>query len=112
MKKIIIFGIVVLIGGCIFGAVRLQGNASLIKAEIISSALADDEGSERSSSSSSSSSEGKVTTQTSTRVIIIKDRDGDGLIDTEDPHPDMAEIYIVKDENKNGIVDEFEKEKE
>jgi hypothetical protein len=51
----------------------------------------------------------KTVTSTSTEVITLKDSDGDGLLDADDPHPSIAEIYIVKDENKNGIVDEFEK---
>jgi hypothetical protein len=61
----------------------------------------------------------KVTTQTivdpptfvtvnETKTIEVSDRDRDGLIDSEDPHPDMAEIYFVKDDNQNGIVDDFE----
>lgn len=44
----------------------------------------------------------------STKTIILKDSDGDGLLDSEDPHPEIAEIYIVLDENRNGIVDSFE----
>ena len=73
---------------------------------------ADDEEDERrpSSGSSSSSSSEKpiVTTQTSTRTIILKDSDGDGLSDANDPHPNIPEIYIVEDGDSNGIVDKFE----
>lgn len=62
------------------------------------------------SSSSSSSSEPKVETETttSTRVIVERDSDGDGLMDNNDPHPDIPEIYIVEDNNSNGIVDSLE----
>lgn len=49
------------------------------------------------------------TVTTSTKIITLKDSDGDGLLDADDPHPDIAEIYIVEDGDKNGIVDEFEK---
>jgi uncharacterized membrane protein len=42
-------------------------------------------------------------------TIILKDSDGDGILDKDDKHPNMAEIYIVEDNNKNGIVDKFEK---
>ena len=48
----------------------------------------------------------------STKTIILKDSDGDGLLDSDDPHPEVAEIYIVLDENKNGIVDSFEMDTE
>ena len=51
----------------------------------------------------------KTVTSTSTKVITLKDSDGDGLLDKDDPHPNIAEIYIVEDEDKNGIVDSFEK---
>jgi hypothetical protein len=65
-----------------------------------------------SQTSSSSQSPVKVaasTVTTSTKVITLKDSDGDGLLDGDDPHPSIAEIYIVTDEDKNGIVDSFEK---
>jgi hypothetical protein len=48
-------------------------------------------------------------TVTTTKVETLKDSDGDGLLDNYDPHPDIAEIYIVEDKNSNGIVDKFEK---
>lgn len=48
-------------------------------------------------------------TTTSTKVITLPDSDGDGLLDKDDPHPKVAEIYIVEDKDKNGIVDDFEK---
>lgn len=45
------------------------------------------------------------------RNIEFSDTDHDGLINEEDPHPSVAEIYVVKDDNQNGIVDEFENSK-
>lgn len=45
---------------------------------------------------------------TKKEIITLSDRDGDGIIDSEDPHPDYPEIYIVEDKNFNGIVDKFE----
>lgn len=45
---------------------------------------------------------------TKKEIITLPDRDGDGLLDSEDPHPDYPEIYIVEDKNLNGIVDQFE----
>jgi hypothetical protein len=48
-------------------------------------------------------------TVTTTKVETLKDSDGDGLLDKDDPHPNIAEIYIVEDKNANGIVDKFEK---
>lgn len=52
-----------------------------------------------------------ATVKTSTQTTIIKDSDGDGFVDSEDPHPNISEIYIVEDVNLNGIVDKFENEK-
>lgn len=37
------------------------------------------------------------------------DRDGDGIYDDEDPHPDINELLIVKDDNFNGIDDRYER---
>ena len=51
---------------------------------------------------------GATSTSSRTSVVTLKDSDGDGLLDDEDPHPEVAEIYIVTDDNGNGIVDEFE----
>ena len=31
------------------------------------------------------------------------------LLDKDDKHPNVAEIYIVEDNDRNGIVDNFEK---
>jgi hypothetical protein len=49
-----------------------------------------------------------VDVSNNTTSVTLKDSDGDGLLDGDDPHPSVAEIYIVVDENKNGIVDGFE----
>lgn len=46
--------------------------------------------------------------ETTTKTTVYKDSDGDGILDETDPHPEIAEIYIVEDDNKNGIVDKFE----
>ncbi|HAT73838.1 MAG: hypothetical protein US30_C0004G0061 [Candidatus Moranbacteria bacterium GW2011_GWF2_36_839] len=46
--------------------------------------------------------------ETTTKTTIHKDSDGDGILDETDPHPAISEIYIVEDNNKNGIVDKFE----
>jgi hypothetical protein len=45
------------------------------------------------------------------KSVEFPDTDRDGLADVEDPHPNVAEIYIVKDDNQNGIVDQFENSK-
>ena len=70
----------------------------------------EDEDEYRSTSTSSSSSSGNTSVKTNvdTQITVFKDSDGDGLLNKDDPHPDMAEIYIVKDDNRNGIVDSFE----
>jgi len=48
-------------------------------------------------------------TSVSTTTTTLQDSDGDGLLDKDDPHPTIPEIYIVEDNNRNGIVDKFEK---
>lgn len=70
----------------------------------------DDDDEKESSSSSSGKAQTTVNTdvKTSTKTEILKDSDGDGTLDIDDPHPNMAEIYIVEDANNNGIVDKFE----
>lgn len=50
----------------------------------------------------------KYITKTIIENIIKKDSDRDGLLDENDPHPEIAEIYIVSDENKNGIDDKYD----
>jgi hypothetical protein len=50
-----------------------------------------------------------TTTTKSVEIVILKDSDGDGILDKDDAHPTVAEIYIVKDDDRNGIVDSFEK---
>ena len=72
----------------------------------------------------SKSSSTKKTTQMVTKTIVIEpvrtvtenvlqdvnliDSDMDGLPDTEDPHPNINEMFVVKDDNLNGVVDTFE----
>ncbi len=50
----------------------------------------------------------ETSVDTKKEIVTIPDRDGDGLVDGEDPHPDYPEVYIVEDKNFNGIVDKFE----
>lgn len=50
----------------------------------------------------------KYITKTIIENIIKKDTDRDGLLDENDPHPNIAEIYIVNDSNKNGIDDKYD----
>lgn len=58
---------------------------------------------------SGSVAQSTTSTSKSVETIILKDSDGDGILDKDDKHPETAEIYIVEDNNKNGIVDKFEK---
>lgn len=50
----------------------------------------------------------KMVTENITQDILLSDKDFDGIPDSEDPHPDIAEIYMVSDDNLNGIVDDLE----
>lgn len=50
----------------------------------------------------------RYVTKTIIENIIKKDSDRDGLLDENDPHPDIAEIYIVNDVNQNGIDDKYD----
>lgn len=36
------------------------------------------------------------------------DNDRDGIFDNEDKNPTINDFFIVKDDNRNGIVDEYE----
>ncbi|EKE18573.1 MAG: hypothetical protein ACD_9C00291G0004 [uncultured bacterium] len=49
-----------------------------------------------------------IITTTRMQTVVVKDGDQDGLADELDPHPQVAEIYIVNDDNKNGIADWLE----
>ena len=74
----------------------------------------EDEEDEKDDEEKSSDSESKTTityvpvTTIIKRLVTLKDSDGDGIEDPQDPHPSVAEIYVVKDENFNGVVDQFE----
>jgi hypothetical protein len=72
----------------------------------------EDSNSDRNSTDSTSSSKTSVETNvtTSTKTILLPDSDGDGILDKNDPHPAVAEIYVVEDNNFNGLVDKFEKD--
>lgn len=50
----------------------------------------------------------QIITKTIMEIVYENDSDRDGLIDRNDPHPSIPEIYITKDENKNGISDDYE----
>lgn len=73
---------------------------------------------------STSTSSSKPKTETVTTYVklpdqIIKrlitntiyDSDGDGVFDPDDPTPNLNDIFIVKDDNANGINDAYENEK-
>lgn len=66
------------------------------------------------SSSKSSSTMTQSTTNTSvvTQEVAIErrtDSDGDGIFDDEDVYPTINDNIIVRDDNRNGIVDEYER---
>ncbi len=44
-----------------------------------------------------------------TVTVIRSDSDGDGILDDEDKFPNVNDYLIVRDDNRNGIVDEYEK---
>lgn len=50
----------------------------------------------------------KTVYETQIQTVQVPDSDRDGIADSQDPNPNIAEIYIVKDENLNGIVDSLE----
>lgn len=51
----------------------------------------------------------RTVTNTTMKTKVIIDTDQDGIRDENDPHPDIAEIYVVGDEDRNGIADWLEK---
>lgn len=51
---------------------------------------------------------GQVVTSYVLRDVTLPDSDFDGLPDSDDPHPAIAEIYIVEDADRDGIVDQFD----
>lgn len=50
----------------------------------------------------------QIITKTILETEYEPDTDGDGIIDKDDPHPTIAEIYIVSDNNLNGMDDNYE----
>lgn len=40
--------------------------------------------------------------------IVTFDSDGDGVFDPDDATPNLHDIFLVKDDNLNGIVDAYE----
>ncbi|HAV10973.1 MAG TPA: hypothetical protein DCX32_00275 [Candidatus Moranbacteria bacterium] len=54
---------------------------------------------------------GRTVIEEQVKKITLPDSDRDGLVDEEDPHPDMAEIYIVSDDDRNGISDAWDEMK-
>lgn len=82
----------------------------------------DDEKKEESapSSTASSSKSSSTTTQSTTNTSVVTrevtvehrtDSDGDGIFDDEDAYPTINDNIIVRDDNRNGIVDEYERSK-
>lgn len=79
----------------------------------------DEEDNRTSASSSNTSSKPKTETVTTyvklpdqiiKRLITntIYDSDGDGVFDPDDPTPNLNDVFIVKDDNVNGINDAYE----
>lgn len=50
----------------------------------------------------------QIVTEYQNKMVSFPDSDRDGIADADDKYPDIADIYIVKDDNGNGIVDTFE----
>lgn len=74
---------------------------------------------EQSSTSSSSSKPSTTTTQSVVNRSVVTqevtvdrrtDSDGDGKLDDEDAYPTINDNLIVRDDNRNGIVDEYERQ--
>lgn len=74
---------------------------------------------EQSSASSSSSKPSVTTTQSVVNRSVVTqevtvdrrtDSDGDGKLDDEDAYPTINDNLIVRDDNRNGIVDEYERQ--
>ena len=127
MKKMKYIVVLFILLAVIFSGSFLSGKDFFVKQLTVSKVFADDDEHEDEEedyyndeywdeeddeySSSVSNPEDNVEVQTEVRTITLLDSDGDGILDKDDPHPDVAEIYIVKDENKNGIVDKYEQVK-
>lgn len=50
----------------------------------------------------------KTIVKTVLKDVVLKDSDRDGLFDDQDPYPTIPEIYIVRDDNNNGVVDQYD----
>ena len=102
----------------------------MIKKTLVPVALADDENEDedededdKEENRESNNSSNNSSTKTKYKTIYVKlpdqvvqttqqipryDSDGDGMYDDEDPHPEINEFLIVKDENNNVIDDQYE----
>lgn len=78
----------------------------------------DDDKEESTASSTASSSKASSTTQTTTSTSVVTrevtverrtDGDGDGIFDDKDSYPTINDNSIVGDDNRNGIVDDYER---
>lgn len=72
----------------------------------------DEEKSEESSTTETVVTEKITISETVSKEIITttrKDTDGDGIFDEQDDHPQVNDHFIVKDDDRNGIVDSYEK---
>lgn len=121
MKKIqkILFILILIIMSVSYAALKINISYD------INIASADDESSESSESSESRESSSddykivkeektivvepaKVIYETQLQNVTLIDSDRDGIADEYDSHPNLAEVYLVQDNNTNGIVDIFE----
>ncbi|HMN19078.1 MAG TPA: hypothetical protein PKA31_00585 [Candidatus Moranbacteria bacterium] len=50
----------------------------------------------------------RTITKTELRTVTLADSDRDGIVDEDDPYPQISQIYIVQDGDGDGISDELE----
>lgn len=124
MKKRIYYAILLVIfltGGSFFlaefsGALFSKGIISYVSAEDDDDE--EDEEDEEDDDEESDSEEKTEATYVKLPDQIIKrlitstiyDSDGDGIFDPEDATPNMHNVFIVEDNNLNGIADDYENE--